>query len=215
MEKTPFSVLNLPRDAGLDAARSRYRQLARVSHPDTAKGDKAAATRVMSELNWAMDELERHADQWRADIGVPQPPQPEAATARPISVAPELVLLRAEDGYHAYVTAAAPDVDASTIRLRYASDVIHVERLPDFGGVANFRISLAEGLTMLAAPVRERVEIRARGCEPYELSVAVEAFEAEAGVEPPEEAPSQHDWLHLAGWASAVAGATAIVLFIA
>jgi DnaJ domain len=197
VEKTPFSVLDLPPDAGVDTARSRYRELAREHHPDTAPGaDKDDATRIMAELNWAMEELERHADRWRAHIGSPiELIEPDAVARKPVSVTPTLVLLNGENGFVAYVTAAAPDVDASALRLRYVSDVIDVERLPSFGGVANFRISVAEDVRELATPMRERVEIRAPGCKPVEVSVAIEAFSTPSAGEPS------------AGWRAALAAA--------
>lgn len=216
MDKTPFSVLDLPPDAGVDAARSRYRELARKHHPDTARVDRDSANRVMAELNWAMEELERDADRWRVHIGSPietiYAPEIEK---RPVSVSPTLVLLNQDNGWVAYVTAAAPDVDETAIRLRYASDVIEVERMPCSGGVANFRISLAEDVRELAAPVRERVEVRARGCRPVEISVAVEAFvmtePREAGAAP---GAASRTWLEIAGWGAALAGAAGLLRYL-
>jgi hypothetical protein len=219
VEKTPFSVLDLPPDAGVDAARSRYRQLAREHHPDTASdADKNAATRAMAELNWAMEELEHDADRWRARIGSPREViDTPGVSKKPITVAPTLVLLNQENGFTAYVTAAAPEIDASAVRLRYASEVIVVERLPSFGGVANFRVSLSDDVRCLDAPLRERLEVRARGCKAAEVSVAVEAFEAlEAPNEDEDEPPGGgHNLIEIAGWAAAAAGAAALIILAA
>jgi hypothetical protein len=216
VDKTPFSVLDLPPDAGVDAARSRYRELAREHHPDTAPTtEKDTATRVMAELNWAMEELEHHPDRWLARIGSPvETLYAPRAEKRPVTVSPTLALLNQDNGWVAYVTAAAPDVDEAAIRLRYASDVIQVERMPSSGGVANFRISLAEGVRELSAPVRERVEVRAPGCDPVEISVAIEAFviaEQEANDAP---AADVRSWIEIAGWGAALAAAAGLLLYL-
>jgi len=218
VDKTPFSVLDLPPDAGVDAARSRYRELAHEHHPDIARDDeKREATRAMAELNWAMEELERHPDRWRANIGSPIETIYAAGTEkRPVSVSPTLALLNQDNGWVAYVTAAAPDVDESAIRLRYASKVIAVERLASFGGVANFRISLAEGVYELAAPLRERIEVRARGCKPVEVSVAVEAFTmTEARQAAAAANPAAQPWFGFAACATALAGVAGLLLYVA
>ncbi len=214
MEKTPFSVLDLSPDAGVEAARSRYRELAREHHPDTASGsDKDVATRIMTELNWAMEELEHDPQRWRVRIGSPVDLSNAAGVERrPVTVAPTLVLLNEENGFVAYVTAAAPDIDGEALRLRYASEVIAVERLASFGGVANFRISLAEGVRELATPLRERVEVRVRGYDPVEVSVAVEAF---AAADDEVSATRGRSWAEVAGWATAAAGASALLLYAA
>jgi hypothetical protein len=212
VQKTPFSVLDIPPDADLDVARSRYRKLAREHHPDSsACDDKRDATRVMAELNWAMEELERDPERWRARIGAPiEVIHNTAASKPPVSVSPTLALLNNEDAFVAYVTAAAPGVDAASIRLRYASDVIEVERLPSFGGVANFRIGLAHGVREVATPRRERLELRARGCKPVVVSVAVEPFtalEPEAMSAKPGSNPPVWPWFAAASAAlTAVAG---------
>jgi hypothetical protein len=209
VDKTPFSVLDLAPDAGVDAARTRYRELAHEHHPDAARGaSKDEATRAMAELNWAMEELERHPDRWRANIGSPiETLYATESKKRPVSVSPTLVLLNQDNGWVAFVTAAAPGVDADAVRLRYASEVIEVERLACFGGVANFRVSLADGVRELTAPLRERVEVRAHGCKPVEVSVAVEAFTSELKKDAPATDFHGRNVTSLAGWRAAVAAA--------
>ena len=212
-------MLDLSPDTGVEAARLRYRELAREHHPDTASAnDKDAATRVMTELNWAMEELERDAKRWQARIGSPVDLSSEAGAERkPVSVSPTLVLLNQENGFVAYVTAAAPDIDGEALQLRYASAVITVERLASFGGVANFRITLAEGACELPIALRERIEVRAHGCDPVQVSVAVEAFsKADVSNEGAEvSAPRGHFWIQVAGWATAAAGTAAVLLYAA
>jgi hypothetical protein len=218
LDKTPFSVLDLPPDADVEAARSRYRKLAREYHPDTASpANRQYATRLMAELNWAMEELERDPERWRAQIGSPiEVIYAPMSEKKPVTVAPALVLLNEENDFVAYVTAAAPDVEADALRLRYASEVIAVERLPSFGGVANFRVSLAEGVSELAAPVREWIEVQARGCKPVEVSVAVEAFTTVGGSEVSESSVSVgHPWAEFAGWGAAALGALGLLLYLA
>jgi hypothetical protein len=86
--------------------------------------------------------------------------------------------------------------------------------MPSSGGVANFRISLAEGVRELSAPVRERVEVRAHGCDPVEISVAIEAFvitEREANDAPGADARA---WLEIAGWGAALAAAAGLLLYL-
>jgi len=217
VEKTPFSVLELPPGAGVKAARSRYRKLAREHHPDSAPGpDSEDATRVMAELNWAIEEIERNPLRWHI-VAQEAEPQKDPALARPVSVTPTLVLLNAEDRYKGYVTAAAPGVDGSAVRLRYASNLIEVERLPAFSGVANFRISLATGVHAIASPVRERIEIRAPRCRPVEVSVAIEPFAAgDAPMATLEEPAFGRCWLEqvLVGGTLALGVLTALVYLV-
>ena len=209
-------MLDLAPDVDVEAARSRYRKLAREHHPDSASSaDKGAATRLMAELNWAMEELERNPERWRSRIGSPVETHcaPDAQR-RPVSVSPTLALLNQDNGWVAYVTAAAPDIDEPAIRLRYASDVIQVDRMPSSGGVANFRISLAQGIYEVAAPLRERVEVRARGCRPVEVSVAVEAFIMTERREANQAHASINPRIEIAVWSAALAGAAALVLYL-
>ncbi len=170
----------------------------------------------MAELNWAMAELERDPERWRANIGSPiEPVAANRPTRTPVTIAPTLVLLNDENGFVAYVTAAAPAVDAEALRLRYTSEVIAVQRLPSFAGVANFRISLAESVHQLAAPLRERVEVRARGCQPVEVSVAVEAFATREDALAQADPPHGHSWVEVAGWGAAAVGAAAVLVYFA
>ena len=214
MEKTPFSVLELPPDADITAARSRYRKLAREHHPDSAPDrDQQSATRVMADLNWAIEEIERNPVRWHVAAGEAET-QRSHAHARPVSVTPTLVLLNEEGRYTSYVTAAAPGVDGSAVRLRYASNLIEVERLPAFSGVANFRIRLAEGIKEIAAPVRKRLEIRAPHCRTVEINVAIEPFAAADAPMPIEaEQPTGRCWLDqaLVGGTLALGALTALI----
>ena len=162
-----------------------------------------------------MEEIERNAAEWRVQAG--SEPQEHRAPSHPVSVTPTLVLLSKENRFTGYVTAAAPDVDGSAVRLRYASGLIAVERLPSFGGVANFRVTLAESIRELAAAVRERVELRAPGFKPVEVSVAVEPFATEDApvlTEIQGGAPRLGVEL-LAGTAALLAGAAALLLYAA
>jgi len=191
VDRNPFEVLNLPPDAGLEAARKRYRALAREHHPDTAPDSRRrGATRAMTELNRAMEELERDFEGWRrrAGVTVAHDPRPVGQAAAPatITVEPRLLILNAENGFAGYVTAAAPNVAANKVRLRFPRSLLAAERLSGARSVANFRVGLAPGVTRLDEEHSELLEVRAEGCEPAHVRVAVAAFA-------PEEAPYASD----------------------
>jgi hypothetical protein len=214
VEKTPFSVLELPPGADVRTARTQYRRLAREHHPDSASRTRREnATHLMAELNWAMEEIERNPSRWGVHAETEE--SRHGAEAKPVSVTPTLVLLDKDNRFAGYVTAAAPGVDGASVRLRYAPNLIAVERLPAFDGVANFRIRLADGVQELAAPARERLEIRAPHCKPVEVSVAIEPFTADDAPSVSEEATAGRCWLELVLIAGTlVLGAATALLYL-
>ena len=180
MERNPFDVLNLPADAGLEAAKASYRALARKHHPDSApEREKDRATKAMAELNWAMEELERDLEGWRRYADDPlagiisfEQERPE----QPITVEPRLVILDQKNNFTAWITAAGRGVTSEDLKLRYASGLILVERASPLSGVTNFRVRLAPGVTELAQEQSETVEIRAPWSAPVSVRVAVAPF---------------------------------------
>jgi hypothetical protein len=186
VNRNPFEVLGLPPDTGLEAARKRYRALAREHHPDTAPDERRrGATKAMAELNSAMEELERDFEGWRRRAGAAVADVPrftDSPATATITVEPRLLILNAENGFAGYVTAAAPHVAANKMRLRFPTSLLTAERLRGARDVANFRIGLAPGVTHLDEEHSELLEMHAEGCEPAHVRVAVVAFA-------PEEAP--------------------------
>jgi hypothetical protein len=219
VERNPFEVLDLPPEAGLDAARKRYRALAREHHPDTASEKRRrGANQAMAELNRAMEELERDFEGWQRRAGVALATSALAgssvATPTAITVEPRLLILNAENGFAGYVTAAAPHVTANKVRVRFPGSLLTVERLRGARDVANFRVGLAPGVTHLDEEHSELLDVRADGCEAAHVRVAVAAFAPEAAPRGPSE-PSRLlpaiEWLVAA---SAVLCALAIVLLV-
>jgi hypothetical protein len=184
MERSPFEVLGIPTTAGVDAARSRYRALARQQHPDAVPAaQRSGATKAMAELNWAMEELERDLEGWRrlaggdaADLLFEAYKAPSTPVA--ITVEPRLVILRRENGFEAWITAAAPGVDPRDLKLRYESKLIEVARMQTRAGVTNFRVRLAPGAEGIAEEQSQSLEISAPDGEPATVRVAVAAFGA-------------------------------------
>jgi DnaJ domain len=220
VEKTPFSVLDLHPDTDLEIARSRYRKLAHKHHPDNAsKADKQAATRVMAELNWAMEELEQNYDRWRnpADGGQRSATLTgDHSSEKPVKVAPTFVVLSTANRFEAVVTAVGDEPDGNDVRLRYESGLITIQRLMPSAGMAKFKISLAPGVHELTYPLNERVYARAAGRKPVELTVAIEPSAAEV-AETPQEIISRSSSgliLELTGWALVFLGAIAAVIYV-
>jgi hypothetical protein len=219
VERNPFEVLDLPPEAGLDAARKRYRALAREHHPDTASEKRRrGANQAMADLNRAMEELERDFEGWQRRAGValatPAPAGSSVATPTAITVEPRLLILNAENGFAGYVTAAAPHVTANKVRVRFPGSLLTVERLAGARDVANFRIGLAPGVTHLDEEHSELLEVHAEGCETAHVRVAVAAFA-------PEQAPATSgprsrllSALELLVAATAFAAALAIVVLL-
>jgi hypothetical protein len=219
VDRNPFEVLDLPPDAGLEAARKRYRALARQHHPDTASDERRrGATKAMAELNRAMEELERDFEGWRRRVGVTiaNDPRLEGQDPAPstITVEPRLLILNAENGFAGYVTAAAPRVDANKVRLRFPTSLLTAERLPGARGVANFRVGLAPGVTHLDEEHSELLEVHAEGCEVAHVRVAVAAFAPEDLPAPPRSPAALIPALELAIAIAAFAGALAIVVLL-
>ncbi|HEY7466975.1 MAG TPA: J domain-containing protein [Dehalococcoidia bacterium] len=217
MDRNPFEVLDLPPDAGLEAARKRYRALAREHHPDTASDERRrGAHKAMAELNSAMEELERDFEGWRRRAGVAVAdvlrPASEISAPATITVEPRLLILNAENGFAGYVTAAAPHVAANKMRLRFSTTLLTAERLPGARDVANFRIGLAPSVTHLDEEHSELLEVHADGCEPAHVRMAVSAFGPEDRRLPQESASLLTPALELALAVGAFAGALAIVV---
>jgi hypothetical protein len=226
VDRNPFEVLNLRPDAGLDAARSSYRALARSHHPDTAPAaGRARATKIMAELNWAMEELERDLEGWRRllsagasadaffDAWLDLQPQDDRVE---LTVEPRLVILNADNGFEAWVTAAARGVSARELKLRYASSLISVGRMDTPSGVTNFRIRLAPGVAALDQEQSETVEVRAPRGEPVRVRIAVAPFTAEdAALARQGRGTSYTHWWETLAAGAAVMGALAIVLLVA
>jgi curved DNA-binding protein CbpA len=69
--RNPFTVLEIPLDATMDAIKAAWRRLARQHHPDVASGDPGVdrhANRRMAEINAAYHELSNpERRQWHRD----------------------------------------------------------------------------------------------------------------------------------------------------
>jgi hypothetical protein len=220
VERNPFDVLNLQVSDSLDTARASYKVLARKHHPDTApESGRATATRLMAEINWAMDELERDLAGWRrlaggAAVGLLYfEEEPEVTT---ITVEPQLVILNMANGFSSWVTAAAKGVASRDLKPRYESGLIRLERAHSVSGVANFLVRLAPGVDQLAQEQSETVEITAPVADAVSVRVAVAPFTAEqaAQLRQAQREPFKYPWELVVAGASFL-GALAIVLLVA
>ena len=72
--RDPFEILGVSPDAEVEVIQAAYRALARKYHPDSNPGaDPALLNQAMSEINWAMEELDVNLARWRDAKVRPRP----------------------------------------------------------------------------------------------------------------------------------------------
>lgn len=224
MAKNPFTVLRLSPTVDAATFKARYRELARKHHPDAAPAaDRKAATRVMAELNWAMEELERDPDYWREQAGFGLRSQETLAEPelRDVMVDEALIVLHPGNGLVAEFRAAGFAGNADDVRVEHASPLFRVERVADRDAeIARFRVSMSPGITYLNHPLNDRLYVHALGSNRREVTVAIEPFTQEdlerrfEDREPQTCDRPQHT-LEVLGWTVAVAlGALTLVLIL-
>jgi len=183
----PFDVLGVRPEAEPALIATAYKALVRKYHPDANPGlDSREANRLMAELNWAMEELERDLPGWRekasrrflprpavtrADSSTSQWPPPNALAVRQLlEVTPHAIWL-SERRPSAILTARAPALPPEEVRVRFGSG-LDAARLPADGGRAVFQVSSrhpsGSRLTI------EKLELVAPGFPSHQMFVTIE-----------------------------------------
>lgn len=105
--RNPFRILGLSPDAEMEVVRAAYRALARKYHPDVAA--RPDAQRLMRDINWAKDELERDAAKWRT--------KPSARTAKQRADSPPPANITQQE-FSAYVSQVILIVNRANSAIR-------------------------------------------------------------------------------------------------
>jgi len=183
----PFDVLGVRPEAEPALIATAYKALVRKYHPDANPGmDSREANRLMAELNWAMEELERDLPGWRekaarrflprpavirADSSTSQWPPPNALAVRQLlEVTPHAIWL-SERRPSAILTARAPALPPEEVRVRFGSG-LDVARLPADGDRSVFQVSLRQAPADQLAI--ETLEVVAVGFSSQPVFVAIE-----------------------------------------
>lgn len=90
-ERNPFEILGVLPSAERVVVTAAYRALAKKYHPDVNRSvPPDELTRIVTELNWAWEQLEQDLDGWRRRVGhVQSTGTSEAKRSRPAPDAPD------------------------------------------------------------------------------------------------------------------------------
>ncbi len=157
-QPTPFEILGISPSAEQIVVQAAYRALARKYHPDMNPGiSPDELNRRMTKINWAKEELERDLEGWRrratssasaAEAADAHKPSGERRTPyRPTSIVevePQVINLPGRRGSSALFAARASGVEGETIRARFETGTIDVERVDSRQGLATFRVAVTE-----------------------------------------------------------------------
>lgn len=176
-QASPFEILGITPTAEPEVVTAAYKALARKYHPDLNPGlSHAEFTRRMVELNWAKEELARDLDGWRRRVSkqpTEEVPREDALTraASPlydrsaVEVKPQVLIIPGKRGSTAVFEASVQGASSSSIRARFKSTCIDVQRLPPGSDCARFRVAVIDDFTSdLRDNAIETIEVVAPGC---------------------------------------------------
>lgn len=184
---SPFEILGVAPSAEIEVIRAAYRALAKKYHPDANQGiSSRELNRRMTQINWAMDELERDLEGWRAKVDsmrrertefeevlTEEPQHREHTRSDRIAVRPQNLKLIAGRSSGKILSATAPGISAKEIRSRFRSGRIRVRRATSPSPAeAIFRITATNDSTLQEATT-ETIEIVAPGFPPAKVDITI------------------------------------------
>lgn len=155
-EESPFDILGISPNAEPVVIQAAYKAMARKYHPDLNPGvPPGELNQKMARINWALEELERDREGWRArtisssgwhaaEPSADSASETSRQSLEPLSIEPQVVALLGRKGSRGDFRVRVPGLSPEEIRARFTDKNIDVQRLTPQGEYAVFAIQVTE-----------------------------------------------------------------------